>query len=349
MALAPEVLLDRFLKSDQRSQVDRATYRGKQDLLSLEPSLRSLLADVQDTLNAALRQRTNTFAEGHHHNFHFDYVDATSPNALAFEHEGYAFIVVTMPLVKVLWHMCNQLCKSVMVTEILRTVATDQQREAILAVLFTTQLAFVVGHEFAHHDRGHFSQLNFSTDLWKEIPAANAAGSLEEQAREIDADGWAVYLVLTHLMIGQRRHGTQALLALQAAPDDSVDEVLLSSFILAVAAVLFVFPPVAFDERTLYGLTHPPQAARMNDIMHRVQTWCQQNRPALEAWMTLNRFQALMRAAREATSELNGAPDWSKQTAFFLTQAGSAYFKQLHEHVILLMADEGSAPAIVAT
>jgi hypothetical protein len=340
MALPPEVLLDRFLKSDQRSQVDRATYRGKQDLLSLEPSLRSLLADVQDALNAALRQRTNTFAKGQHYNFHFDYVDATSPNALAFEHEGYAFIVVTMPLVKVLWHMCDQLSRSNMVTEILRGTPTDRQREAILAVLFTTQLAFVVGHEFAHHDRGHFSQLDSTTDLWKEIPAADAAGSLEEQAREIDADGWAVYLVLTHLIMGQRRDGTKALLALQAASDDSVDEVLLSSFIVAVAALLFVFPPVVFDELTLYRLTHPPQAARMNEIMHKVQTWCQHNRPALEAWMTLDRFQGLMRATREASSTPNAASDWSKQTAFFLTQSGSEYFRRLHERVVSPMDDE---------
>ncbi len=348
MALPPEVLLDRFLKSDQRSQVDRATYRGKQDLQSLEPSLGSLLAGVQDALNAELWQRSNTFAKGRRYSFHFDYVDATRPNALAFEHEGYAFIVVTMPLVKVLWHMCDQLSRSAMMTEILRVVATDQQREAILAVLFTTQLAFVVSHEFAHHDRGHFPHQDSTTELWKEIPAADVGGSLEQQAREVDADGWAVYLVLTHLMIGQRRDGTRALLALQAAPDDSVDEVLLSSFILAVAAVLFVFPPAVFDEHTLYGLTHPPQAARMNEIMHRVRTWCQQNRPALEAWMARERFQGLMRAAREATSKLDGAPNWSKQTEFFLTQAGSEYFKRLHEHVVSLMADDGPVTEAVA-
>jgi len=336
--LPPEVLLDRFFKSDLRSQKDRDIYRGKQDLDALEPGLRSLLADFQVALNEALRNQGNVFAKGRYPNFHFDYVDATIGNALAFEHEGYAFIVVTMPLIKVLWHTCARLCRSAEAMEILRVVATDELREATFAVLFATQLNFVVAHEFAHHDRGHFPERDSATDLWNEIPAEGTVGSLEQQAREVDADGWAVYLVLTHLMIGERRESARGLLRLQTAPDASVDEILLSSFILAVAAVLLIFPPTVFDERKLYRLTHPPQAARMNEVMHRVQTWCEQNRPALGAWMTLGRFQRLLRTA-EASSEVNGALDWSQQTEFFLTQAGADYFRRLHARVVSLMGD----------
>ncbi len=344
----PEVLLDRFLKSDERRQADRAVYKGKQDLQALEPSLGSLLANVQDTLNADLRQRGNTFAMERVHEFHFDYVDGTRPNALAFEHEGYAFICVTMPLVRVLGRMCECLSNSTKVVEVFRVGATSPEREAILAVLFTTQFAFIVAHEFAHHDRGHFQRQDSKAELWEEIQAANALGSLEQQAREVDADGWAVYLALSHLIIGQRRDMTRALLGLQTAADDSVDKVFLASFIIAVATVLFVFPPAVFDERTLYGLTHPPQAARMNAIMHRVKVWCQQNRPTLDAWLTLERFQGLMNANREATAELSAPLDWTKQTEFFHTQAGLEYFKQLHERVVLLITDEGSATQVAA-
>jgi hypothetical protein len=347
VAPPPEVLLDRFLKSSLRSRMDRERYIGKQDLARLELGLGSLLTNVQDALNEALRQRGNVFAKGRCPNFHFDYVDATVSNALAFEHEGYAFIVITMPLIRVLWHTCDQLSRSTEVMAILGSLpTTDQRREAAIAVLFTTQLTFVVSHEFGHHDRGHFGPAASASDTWSEIPAAGTTGSLEQQAREIDADGWAVYLVLTHLMIGDRREACRVLLGLQATPEESVDQTLLSSFILAVAAVLFVFPPTVFDNHTLYQLVHPPQAARMNEIVHNVRTWCGRNRPALGAWMTLECFQALMRAARATTSELNGALDWSRQTEFFLTQAGAEYFRSLHQHVVSLMDHQGPATEV---
>lgn len=331
--IPPEVLLDRFLRSDKLTPSERAVYKGKQDLQALEPSLGSLLVDVQETLNLDLRQQQgNTFKMGLQRNFHFDYIDATCPNALAFEYEGYAFICLTMPLIRVLWRMCERLSRSSKVAGVLGVEAINsEQQEAILAVLFTTQFAFIVSHEFAHHDRGHFRLKDSNSELWEEVQA-DALGSLEQQAREIDADGWAAYLTLNHLMKGNRRDSAQALLGLKAASNDFIDEVFLSSFIIAVAAVLFVFPPGVFDERTLYQRQHPPQAARMNAIMHRIKIWCQQNRPVLESWLTLERYQCLMGAACEATSEVN----WSKQEEFFHTQAGSEYFKRLHELVVAL-------------
>jgi hypothetical protein len=79
--------------------------------------------------------------------------------------------------------------------------------------------------------------------------------------------------------------------------------------------------------------------------MTRVKVWCQQNRPGLCAWLTLERFQMLMSAAREATSGLSDTRNWSKQEEFFHTQAGAEYFKRLHEFVVALFDDEGSEVA----
>jgi hypothetical protein len=342
MALPPEIILDRYLRSSRSSKKDRGVYRGKQRLDLLEPEFRSLLIGVQNTVNEALRQRGNTFAKGRYSNFHFDYIDATVRNALAFEHADYAFIVVTLPLVRALWHTCDRLSRSDKVRETLGVMATEEQREGTLAVLFITQLAFVVAHEFAHHDRGHFPQGDSATGLWNEIPDEETVGSLEQQAKEVDADLWAVYLVLTHLM-RDRRQGTREILNLQAAPNPSFDEILLASFVFSIAGLLFIFPPTAFSGRDLYLLTHPPQAARMNEIMHGVRMWCARNAPALGAWMTLERFQVLMHASREATSGLTGVLHWSQQTEFFLTQAGTEYFRKLQGQIILLMNEEGPA------
>jgi len=46
--------------------------------------------------------------------FHFDYLEADAPNAHAFQHEGFAFIVVTLPLVELISNVslaeCGLLC-----------------------------------------------------------------------------------------------------------------------------------------------------------------------------------------------------------------------------------------------
>jgi len=334
----PEVFLDRFLRSGDRREADRATYKGKQNLQALEPDLGSLLTNLQETLNADLRRGGNTFALGDTHKFHFDYVDATRPNALSFEHVGYAFICLTTPLVRALWRMCELMSKSALVAEHLKLGAVSPPRDAVLALLFTNQFAFITAHEFAHHDRGHFRQRS-KAGLWEEIGALDAVGSMAQQAQEIDADAWAVYLVLSHLVRGQRRESTKTLLGFETASDASIDEVFVASFIVAVAAVLSIFPPSSFDRRTLYELTHPPQAARMNAIMHRVKIWCEQNRPALTSWLTLGRYQALMRAASEAVSELGASSDWSRQEQFFHTPAGAEYFERLHGLVVELVTN----------
>ena len=333
LALPPEVVLHRYFQKIPNPAV-RQPYNGKQDLDKLEPGLRSLLSNIQDTWNESLRQQQ---AQGNGRNFHFDYVEATVPNALAFEDNGYCFIAVTIPLIERLWHTCDQLSKSASVTEILRVATTDQQREATLAALFVTQLGFVVYHEYAHHVRGHIFRPDSQTDFWNEIPDISGGGSLKAQAREVDADGMAVYLVLTHLIDGEGRNSALRLLGHSAAQNDAADEVLLSLFILSAGVFFYVSPPSVFDDVTLYSLTHPPHAARMNELMKSVQAWCKQNRPALEAWLTLERFQLLMRAVEEATLEMTRGRNWSEQTEFFSTDLGAEYYRRLEEEFASLM------------
>lgn len=335
LALPPEVLFHRFFQDERlHCPAVRQMYKGKQDLDKLEPRLQSLLSQIQDTWNEGLRQGQ---AQGNERNFHFDYVEATIPNALAFPYEGYSFIGVTLPLIKRLWYTCDQLSKSASVPEILRVVTTDQHREATLAALFVTELSFVAGHEWAHHDRGHIFRPGPTTEFWNEISDISGGGSLEDQAREVDADGLAVYLVLTHLIAGEGRISALRLLGHSTAQNGAADEVLLSLFVLSVGAYFFVSSPAVFDGVTLYSLTHPPQAARINELMHNVQAYCRQNRPALEAWLTLDRFQLFMRAVEEATLGMTHGRNWSEQTKFFSTDRGAEYFTCLHEQVLSLM------------
>lgn len=146
------------------------------------------------------------------------------------------------------------------------------------------------------------------------------------QAFEIDADGYAVYHILAQSMIGPRREQAIALLGCAHAPLSVQDEILFSSFVMAIGAFLLTIPPVNLAE--IYTRTHPPPAVRMDRIMHQAIHWCEQNeRTALPAYMTKERFQMIMVVVERALG--NPEHDWHTQTAFLKSEDGLKYLKAL--------------------
>jgi len=98
-----EVIFDRFFRSDRISLDDRKRYTGKLDLDRLDEGPRSLLIKIQTAFNEALENQDGVFPDGRQRIFHFDYVEATVPNALVFEYEDHCFIGVTGPFIQLLW------------------------------------------------------------------------------------------------------------------------------------------------------------------------------------------------------------------------------------------------------
>jgi hypothetical protein len=334
MAESPEIVFHRYFQNPSRHPDNRRAYRGKQDVDALPTALASFLRDIQDALNEALRNEKQNIAEHvKHPPFHFDYIEATVPNALAFRFADYSFIGMTMPLVDRLWDSCTELGKSNAVGGLLEVLRTPESEEAILTVMFQTQLIFVVTHEYTHHVHGHFSQNAPGSTFFNEILSNGDAGKIEEQAFEVDADGYAVYHVLSHLITGPRREQAAELLGCTQAQPERQDEILFYSFVMAIAAFLFILPPTSVDASTIYNRSHPPPAARMSEIMHSAIGWCKQNRPALVAVMTLDKFQTLTTVVSAALSGMNGGTDWSGQTAFLKSENGSEYSTELRAHV----------------
>ena len=134
---------------------------------------------------------------------------------------------------------------------------------------------------------------------------------------------------MNHLLKGNRRQHALCRLSLENEAQNAQDEALFSSFLIAVGAFLFCRPPSGVDRAKIHKLTHTPQAARMNFIMHSAISWCRQNKPDLETYMTKDKFQKLMHAVAVATSRMNGGVDWSIQTQFFLSNEGAAYIANL--------------------
>jgi Peptidase family M48 len=332
MVIEPEVAFHRYFQRPERHPDNRRDYRGKQNLdaSALGPTLGSFLRDIQNALNEALRnEKQNVTEHVKHPPFHFDYIDATVPNALAFISGDYSFIGITMPLIYMLWDSCVELSKSKAVGALLGIPVTPESEEAILTVMFQTQITFVVTHEYTHHVHGHLSQSAPGSAFYNEMLSSGDAGSLEEQAFEMDADAYAVYQVLAHLITGPRREQATELLGCVQAHANMQDEALFSSFVVAVGAFLLLLPPASVDPSTIYNRTHPPQAVRMNGIMHSAISWCEQNRPALVPLMTLERFQTIMTIVYKTVSGMNGDSDWNGQTAFLKSDDGSEYSKKL--------------------
>ena len=98
MATPPEVLFDRFFRNRQHL-LDEGLL-GKVDLDQLAGTAFpiALLFDMQTMMNSALLVE-NTNIPGHvdHDPFHFDYLNANEPNAIAFCADGYSFIGITIP------------------------------------------------------------------------------------------------------------------------------------------------------------------------------------------------------------------------------------------------------------
>ncbi len=239
--LPPEVLFHRFFQ-ECRSPGFREKYQGKQNLDRVpEPRLRSALTEIQLALNFSLAHSRETMPTLNSRVLHFDYVEAKVPNALAFQYHGYDFIGVTMPLVDQLLQTCERLSRSARLADFLELVATNEQQESTQAGLFMAQLTFVAAHEFGHHAFGHTSWNG--TDLWNDVLDGNAIGSLEDQAREAVADGYAVYLLLDLFIVSQQRRRILELFGHQEAPETGADQILLSAFLLGAGAFFFVRSP----------------------------------------------------------------------------------------------------------
>ena len=141
-------------------------------------------------------------------------------------------------------------------------------------------------------------------------------------------------LVLYDLIIGGSRPLAVDVLKLEDKPVRVQDEVLLWCFVAAVGAFFFVRKPIELNDITsLYRLTHPPQAARMNSVMQTAVTWCKQFRPDLTDSLSKQRFRKTMDAVGAATWGGNNVTGWGPQVAFLYSEHATEYFRKLDERV----------------
>jgi hypothetical protein len=155
MATSPDILLHRFFQT-LTSPKDRQNHRGKHDLSGIDPSFQELLLAVQVVINSNFQnEKPGVASHVEHPPFHFDYIDSTIENAVAFRYEGYSFIGLTIRLFFRFWDISDHLGNSPLMAELIAIEPEVACSGVLRVVLFRTLYSFVVAHEFTHHVHGH--------------------------------------------------------------------------------------------------------------------------------------------------------------------------------------------------
>lgn len=331
----PEVILDRFVRTQLCNEAGFSGYLGKLDLKTVEsPSFRSFLYLFQDTMNEALRlEGVNASGSVEQPPFHFDYLDVSGgiTNAHAFQHGGFAFIAVTLPMVELVWHLSLRLSRSPLVCRLLNSLPTALEPDALQSLLFEIQLNFLVSHEYTHHVHRHCEESQAGLHgLWTEFLRDETGGTTHLQAQELDADAYATYLLLAHLLRGERRESALALLGRADALGLDGDELLLTCFFLSVVAFFCAFWRGGVDMASIYQVRHPPPPIRIKYAIQVAEMWSGQNQSARRSWFVPARFQALFGAAADVIGG-TARQEWDAQMLFLRGADGSRYDGQLFE------------------
>jgi hypothetical protein len=329
----PEVILDRWVKKISCTHPPFRGYVGKLDIEKLaSPPLRQFLHVVQEVMNRALAsENVNASGGVKHPPFHFDYLEVAdgTRNAHAFQHDGFSFVAITLPLIELLWELSHRLSTSADVRGMLCFDQGAMPLEVLRALFFQVQLSFLVSHEYTHHVHqlcGHDD--SSMAEVWTEFSRKEGNAGLDSQARELDADGYAIYLSLAHFIRGEGRQSSLAQLGRQDLRGTEADELLLTCFFLSVTAVFCAFWPDDIQVSSIGQLSHPPAPVRIEYAIRVAKMWCGQSESVPSEWFDSQRFQALF----ETAAKVIGGSErqiWDAHLAFFLSEDGKKYDRQL--------------------
>jgi hypothetical protein len=330
----PEVILDRWVKMQARARPQCRGYVGKLDVDKVKsPSLRSFLRFIQGAMNQALQSENANGSGGTEHPpFHFDYLDVSdgTKNAHAFQHEGFSFIATTLPLVEMLWDISQRLGLSHRVFGLLGIDRELVRPEALQALLFQFQLAFLVSHEYTHHVHRHCGG-DYKTAVWDEFIQDATREGLRYQAQELDADGYGLYLTLANYVRGPARRNALGQIGMQNLTDLKGDEFLLTAFFVALTALFCSLWPENVPITAILRLPHPPAPVRIDYAIRIAVMWSGQNSSIPQSWFEAERFQAIYLAATDALPA-RARPQWDAHIAFLRSNEGAAYDRSLFQN-----------------
>lgn len=336
MTAPPEVIFHRYFST--LSAIQRRTHRGKLEIREPEYSAQvvDLLLGVQATMNGALGAEAKNPDHVPHDPFHFDYIDADEANALAFCFGGYSFIGITVPFVLKLLDVGRHLGDSDDVLRLIGIQTVPRRREAIAAAFTRMQLMSVVAHEWSHHVHGHVP-VGEDGALFDEFGGND--GNFDFQARELDADGYAAWLVLANTLESPERQSLLELIECSEQMAERQDDCLLAFFFCATAAQLLSRPFVSVVERPVQLRTHPPASLRMNSVIHHALGWLQMYRPMLLKRTPLAEIGRYVQVVEREMASFNGGVTWRDDVEFLKSAEGQIYTTTLNDKIAALKVE----------
>jgi hypothetical protein len=305
-------------------------YSGRQDPEKLDPAYRELVCDLRDHMNNVYETQSKRLADNHARLLYFDFIESDNANATAFESNHYAFVGVTAGLIKQGNEICYAICHSADAVRMLGLQSSDETYAAhIFTALFSILVQFVAAHELGHHFHGHVGYA--AANGWSvldETSRAPVGGAAESShVAEIEADGYAVKLVLTNISQNGPRETIASLLQRDIA-DQELDGIIERLFLAGVIGYFHVVPQPPFTRDNIDGLSHPPRLVRLNFLIRGIQAWRAESAHRNTDWPTQREFADFGAAIARSLGPVAGVT-WEEQSKFVLSASGRNYIQRI--------------------
>jgi hypothetical protein len=141
MKLGPAEAFDNYIRENSEfvtcGGLRIPVFRGRQNLAELEgEDLKDLLITLRNSFNVGLTQHKRVAEHIDDLPLYLDFIDSDISNAVAFRDDSFAFIGITVPLIRELLELCASLSRSEPIQRILGLENTDEVRAHLNVVLF---------------------------------------------------------------------------------------------------------------------------------------------------------------------------------------------------------------------
>jgi len=259
---------------------------------------------------------------------HIDYIGSSTVNARAFFFEGWYFIGITDGMLNLFAKSCVALWRLNPLSDILGIQLTRERRDDLFQFALLLELQYISNHELGHMFHGHCADLR-SGRYHEEFSVAELVAQsqgMESQARELEADGYALNLLLKNLLLSES--GTFMHARLEST--QSVREFVLKLFILSLGSVLYHLDSPPFNADKVRSRTHSEGLIRMNILLGEILGWCTDNAEWPDAISQAD-FRDIMNLVAAAASNASQDQIWKDQGAFLLTTEGKTYLNDIYK------------------
>ena len=264
---------------------------------------------------------------------HMDYIASSMVNAFAFYFEGWYFIGITDGMLELFAKSCTALWRLEPLAESLGIDPAREKRDSVFQFVLLLELQYISNHELGHMFHGHCAGLRdgrYRAEFDVATLVANSIG-MEGQARELEADGYAINLLLKNLL--QSDNG--AFMHRRVQSTKSVREFVVTLFLLSLAATLYHLKSSPFDAAKVRGGDHSDGLIRMNILLGEILGWCADNIDWKDA-ISQDDLQRIMELIVTAVSNPMQEQLWRDQGAYLLTEEGREYLNDIYKRRINL-------------